>query len=997
MNLFSALLGVLLAASGVQSQAVFAHFMVGNTPEFTLSDWQTNMQWAKDVHIEAFALNMAAQNVGFKLLFSFDYAGNGPWPMEEVTRVIQQYGRHSAYWQHQGKPLVSTFEGPERANDWIAIKAQTNCFFIPDWSSLGAGPAMAAGNGVADGLFSWAGWAYGTDSMTTYVDASYLEALQGKAYMMPVSPWFYTNLPGYGKNWAWKGDDLWHARWNHVFAVKPDFVQIISWNDYGESHYIAPLDERQYEPFTIGQAPYNFVRGMPHDGWRVHLPFLIDTYKNLQPAVGQESVVVWYRKSPGRSPSCSSGGTTGNTATQLQLEFEPADVLTDYIFVTALLGRRAQLSVGSATNIRQWEYVPDNEVGVYFARIPFSDVLGSGGGQVTIIVSRPPTADSITVRASEKITSDCDFDITNWNAVVAVGYGSDSSARAPLKLSDQHCIEGWGTVRGGFYGLCQFTCQYGYCPVTACVCTKMGRARELPAPTGIVGYPANGDANYGGLCAFACFYGFCPDQCSRTEQPPFIPSTSPFSPDTCTAGTARAGKEGYTGLCSFSCNWGFCPMHVCQCTATGPLNVPPAPSVQGGSSPAKDDEGLCNFACSRGYCPAPCVSRSIVGHVHFGDSFASGMGTGSTSSDRCRVGSNNYGALINREIGSRFITYQRHSCSGDTLDGLNRQVSSWTNPSTFNVGTITIGGNDLGFGDLVQHCVLRPKAFLTPAEDAALCDEKKQKARSKLADQSRLGIQWSLRDAYRGIVQTAGNSEFQLYVADYPRFFNNRTTSCDMTSFDYWFPGYYSGHETQTPGGLIMLTRDLRTELNDLVEDLNSVIRMAVEDANRDLDKTRPRVHYVPMDTHFEGHRWCESDALPEPYEYNADTWFFLSGWTDFPDDTSGLAGEKQQLISEGRVPVPDASDCEARLGSEPDPYDRFLCMVALNVAHDPNGVEARRLAAANAAIRAGDVNAEEIDWYLPTRQIKTFHPRTAGMHAYKRAVMDAMRQVGQL
>ena len=53
------------------------------------------MNLAKDAGIDAFALNMAsgdstnnatipmafaaAEAVGFKLFFSFDYAGNGPW------------------------------------------------------------------------------------------------------------------------------------------------------------------------------------------------------------------------------------------------------------------------------------------------------------------------------------------------------------------------------------------------------------------------------------------------------------------------------------------------------------------------------------------------------------------------------------------------------------------------------------------------------------------------------------------------------------------------------------------------------------------------------------------------------------------------------------------------------------------------------------------------------------------------------------------------------
>jgi hypothetical protein len=31
--------------------------------------------------------------------------------------------------------------------------------------------------------------------------------------MMPVSPWFFTNLPGYDKNWLWRGDSGWYDRW----------------------------------------------------------------------------------------------------------------------------------------------------------------------------------------------------------------------------------------------------------------------------------------------------------------------------------------------------------------------------------------------------------------------------------------------------------------------------------------------------------------------------------------------------------------------------------------------------------------------------------------------------------------------------------------------------------------------------------------------------------------------------------------------------------------
>jgi hypothetical protein len=88
--------------------------------------------------------------------------------------------------------LTVPSEGPGNADDWKTIKAATSCFFIPDWSSLGAQAAVAQGGGVADGLFSWAAWQNGPRNSDTYQDASYLDFLKGKPYMAPVSPWFYT-------------------------------------------------------------------------------------------------------------------------------------------------------------------------------------------------------------------------------------------------------------------------------------------------------------------------------------------------------------------------------------------------------------------------------------------------------------------------------------------------------------------------------------------------------------------------------------------------------------------------------------------------------------------------------------------------------------------------------------------------------------------------------------------------------------------------------------
>ncbi|TQN70327.1 Glucan endo-1,3-alpha-glucosidase agn1 [Colletotrichum shisoi] len=239
-----------------------------------------------------------AEALGFKLFFSFDYAGRGPFSKDEVVSSINKYAPSSAYFRHQKKPLVSTFEGPDQAEDRHDVKAITNCFFVPDWSSLGAGPAIRAASGVADGLFSWAGWPWGAQDMETYVDASYMEAPGGKPHMMPVSPWFYTNLPGYCKNWLWRGDHLWYDRWIQVNTLLPEFVRIISWNDYGESHHIGPIRDHALVAFDKDSGKAPFLNSLDHHGWRVLLPFAIDRCKSNKAVVTYEGVSFWYRPIP---------------------------------------------------------------------------------------------------------------------------------------------------------------------------------------------------------------------------------------------------------------------------------------------------------------------------------------------------------------------------------------------------------------------------------------------------------------------------------------------------------------------------------------------------------------------------------------------------------------------------------------------------------------------------------------------------------------------------
>jgi hypothetical protein len=57
----------------------------------------------------------------------------------------------------------------------------------------------------------------------------------------------------------------------------------------------------------------------------------------------KEGVVGWYCLNP--TGACNDGSTTGNTASQLQYEFWPAEVVQDKIFYSALLTSMATVTV----------------------------------------------------------------------------------------------------------------------------------------------------------------------------------------------------------------------------------------------------------------------------------------------------------------------------------------------------------------------------------------------------------------------------------------------------------------------------------------------------------------------------------------------------------------------------------------------------------------------------------------------------------------------------
>ncbi|KAH8146185.1 uncharacterized protein LAJ45_09883 [Morchella importuna] len=382
--------------SAMAAREVFAHYMVGNTYGQTLDDWAKDIQLAKAASIDGFALNagptdsygeeqldlayQAAEANNFKLFISFDMLCCGTWDVSTVAKFINAHKDSSAQFKVGGKPMVSTFEGTNFVSQWSEVESSTGqLFLVPDWASMGP-QTFATHLDVVDGAFVWDAWPLGTTpaTKTTDSDNQWISAINGKPYMMAVSPWFYTRLPQYSKNWNWDSDTLWFDRWESVIDVLPQYVEIITWNDYGESHYIGPI---RSQGIVSGAEVY--VNNMPHDAWRFILPYYIAAYK-----AGTRDVTV----------------PTEGLCFGIGPRPRPSAVMAPQPAVTPVLAdRRVEVTIGGQGKTFS---VPK---GVKLVELPFSGRVGD------VVVK----VNGKTATGPAKITNSCPSSgYVNFNAVV---------------------------------------------------------------------------------------------------------------------------------------------------------------------------------------------------------------------------------------------------------------------------------------------------------------------------------------------------------------------------------------------------------------------------------------------------------------------------------------------------------------------------------------------------------------------------------------------------
>jgi len=206
----------------------------------------------------------------------------------------------------------------------------------------------------------------------------------------------------------------------------------------------------------------------------------------------------------------------------------------------------------------------------------------------------------------------------------------------------------------------------------------------------------------------------------------------------------------------------------------------------------------------------PTAHAATGGHVALGDSYSSGLGTGSYYADGtdCRRSPQAYGVLLAERAG---LELTLAACSGATTASVATEQLSALTDDTARV-TITVGGNDVGFAPVLTECA---KPGWWGDCDGAI-DEALQIATQQLP--GRLG---SLFDQIR-----SRSPQAVVVVSGYPQLFNGE--DCHALTF-------FSGSEMG--------------RLNSAATQLNSVIRQQAVAAG---------FRYVDAVPTFEGHAVCD-------------------------------------------------------------------------------------------------------------------------------------------
>lgn len=309
-----------LSKRATTTPMVFAHYMIQFQPPGP--DYTTDINMAKDAGFDAFAIDYTdnaaifasnleilynnASNLGFKLFLTIDTTTF--FDVAQVVNITSFYADSPAQLKDaDGNIFLSSFEvnppGWNWQNDVISPLQQKgiNVNFLP--GSLGQDGAYEASlPDRGTGMFTWVHPALSA-SEEAAVDKTFAAARNstGKPWMAGVAPWFFKRLAS-DTNWLNAQDsNIYIDRWMELLKLQPNYIEVISWNDFGESHYIGPADSTP-ESQLMEPSKADYYGNLDHSAFLKMSAIFIKTFKAGETVVSvtadEEDVFFFYRPQP---------------------------------------------------------------------------------------------------------------------------------------------------------------------------------------------------------------------------------------------------------------------------------------------------------------------------------------------------------------------------------------------------------------------------------------------------------------------------------------------------------------------------------------------------------------------------------------------------------------------------------------------------------------------------------------------------------------------------
>ena len=249
----------------------------------------------------------------------------------QFTSFLQGYVTNSAYYNYKGKPLVSTFNGgasgytfgQDSVNDgWKVMLQQVMAnaghpiYFVPAFQDVPAATNFFTTQfPTLDGAMNWNSWPFesqGKVIVPTNDDTTYLTGAHAasKTFLMGVSPLQFKHMDS-NDNWYRRGEQNLEYRFGQVLNLRPDFIELQTWNDAGEGHYMGNIWPEPVAGTDIGA----YTAGYDHTAYNQILPAFFKAFKagatttaTMFPTNGKTAQGTFWHHTLLAAGSCSADG-----------------------------------------------------------------------------------------------------------------------------------------------------------------------------------------------------------------------------------------------------------------------------------------------------------------------------------------------------------------------------------------------------------------------------------------------------------------------------------------------------------------------------------------------------------------------------------------------------------------------------------------------------------------------------------------------------------------